>query len=585
MNYNWDLDVLYKGTDSAEFKADMVKLDTAIAELNKFAANVNHENERETLKEFMKDLIAYIETLDNLYNYVSLNMSVDSTNSTYASLAGVLSSKSAGAARAGAIFDHYVADIKDLNSVIGDDEFLKAHEYMLKKTQENAKHLLSEEVEEVISKLSANSTEAWSNLQDYLTSTVEVKYRDEVLTLPAVRNLAYSEDKDVRKDAYFAELACYEGIKESVAFSLNSIKGSVNTISSLRGYASGLEEALADDHMSQKTLDAMFAAIVEYLPKFHAYLRHKGEVLGYKNGLPWYDMFAPMGKSSSSKFTVEESKEYLLGQFKNFSSDMCDMIRDAYDHRWIDFFPKKGKSGGAFCAEVPSLKESRILTNFDGSLSDVITLAHELGHAYHNLHTWDHTPLNNHNPAQLAETASTFNETVVMSSAIANAKDKDEKLKLIESQISDLTQIVCDIYSRYLFEKEVFDRRHEEFMYAKDLEEIMLNAQKKAYGNGLDPKYLHPFMWVCKSHYYSTFSFYNFPYAFGNLFARGLYAKYEKEGQSFIPGYQKLLNSTSLKECEDVAMMAGIDVTSKEFWCSSLEGIASLIDEFFELTK
>lgn len=585
MNYNWDLDVLYTSTDSAEFKADVKKLEEQIKELNTFASSITHDDERATLKEFMKLIIDYSKQITNLFTYVELNMSIDSTNSTYASVAGVLSQKQSETARSYAIFEHYIADIEDLDTVIGDDAFLKEHEYMLKKTKENAKHMLSEDVEEVISKLSSNSTEAWGNLQDFLTSTVEVPYRDEVLTLPAVRNLAYSEDASERKDAYEAELKCYEGIKESVAFSLNSIKGTVNTISSLRGYESGLDQALADDHMSRKTLDAMFEAVDEYLPKLHAYLRRKGELLGYSNGLPWYEMFAPMGKSSSSKFTVEESKEYLLNQFKNFSKDMCDMISEAYDNRWIDFYPKKGKSGGAFCAEVPSIKQSRILTNFDGSLSDVVTLAHELGHAYHNLHTWDLSPLNSNIPMQLAETASTFNETVVMNAAIKNAKDKDEKLRLIESQLSDTAQIVCDIYSRYLFEREVFDRRHEEFMYAKDLEEIMLNAQKKAYGDGLDPNYLHPFMWVCKSHYYSTFSFYNFPYTFGSLFAHGLYAKYEKEGQAFIPGYQKLLNSTSLKECEDVAMMAGIDVTSKEFWCSSLESITELYDEFCELTK
>ena len=186
---------------------------------------------------------------------------------------------------------------------------------------------------------------------------------------------------------------------------------------------------------------------------------------------------------------------------------------------------------------------------------------------------------------QLAETASTFNETVVMNSAIKNATDKDEKLKLIESTISDFTQVICDIYSRYLFESEVFEKRNTSFMYGDDLKEIMLNAQKKAYGNGLDHNFLHPYMWVCKSHYYSTYSFYNYPYAFGALFARGLYAKYEKEGQSFVEGYQKLLNSTSQMDTEDVAMMAGIDITTKDFWCSSLESMTTLIDEFLELTK
>lgn len=585
MDYTWDLDVIYKGIDSKEFKSDFEAVDGVIEKINSFAEHITHENEVQSLHDILMYQIKLSELEYKLANYLSLNMSTDTTNSAYASLMGTLQAKSAKASKAFSIFDHYIADVEKLDEVIDKDALLKEHEYILKKTKEDASHLLSNDAEDVISRLSVDSVSAWGNLQDFLTSTVEVNYRGETINLPAIRNLAYSDDKEVRKEAYEAELNAYDAIKESIAFSLNSIKGYVNTICDLRGFASPLEQALNSNHMQRKTLDAMFEAIDEYLPKFHAYLRRKGELLGYDNGLPWYELFAPMGKSSSGKFTVEESKEYLLKQFSTFSDDMCEMIERAYDERWIDFLPHKGKVGGAFCGGIECIKQSRILTNFDGSLSDVVTLAHELGHAYHNLHSFDHSIINNGNPMQLAETASTFNETVVMNSAIRNATDKDEKLKLIESTLSDLTQVICDIYSRYLFESEVFDKRRTSFMYAEDLKTIMEGAQKKAYGNGLDHNYLHPYMWVCKSHYYSSYSFYNFPYAFGALFARGLYAKYEKEGSSFVEGYQKLLNSTSLMDTEEVAKMAGIDITTKDFWCSSLEGVASLIDEFMELTK
>ena len=585
MNYTWDLDVLYKGTDSKEFKDDLNLLDSYIEEVNTFSTKLSRDNEASTIHNILELQIKLIEVEFKLADYLSYNMSTDTTNSTYASLMGQIQTKGAKVSKAFSIFDHYIAETANLDAIIESNPLLKEHEYILKKTKEDASHMLSDDVEEVISKLNVYSVSAWGNLQDFLTSTVEVDYRGEKINLPAARNLAYSDDKDERKDAYEAEIKAYEAIKESIAFSLNSIKGHVNTISELRGFSSPLERALNSNHMTRKTLDAMFEAIDEYLPKFHAYLRRKGEVLGYQNGLPWYELFAPMGKSATSKYTVEESKEYLLKQFKTFSQDMCDMIEDAYDNRWIDFLPRKGKVGGAFCGGVHCLKQSRILTNFDGSLSDVVTLAHELGHAYHNLHSFDHSIINDNTPMQLAETASTFNETVVMNSAIKNATDKDEKLKLIESTISDFTQVICDIYSRYLFETEVFEKRNTSFMYGDDLKEIMLNAQKKAYGDGLDHNFLHPYMWVCKSHYYSTRSFYNYPYAFGALFARGLYAKYEKEDQAFVEGYQKLLNSTSQMDTEDVAMMAGIDITTKEFWCSSLESMATLIDEFLELTK
>ena len=186
----------------------------------------------------------------------------------------------------------------------------------------------------------------------------------------------------------------------------------------------------------------------------------------------------------------------------------------------------------------------------------------------------------------VAETASTFNEVLVMSSAIKRATDKDEKIALIEGQLMDACQIICDIYSRFTFEKSVFDNRPNEFMSADKFCELMLAAQKKAYGEGLDENCMHPYMWLCKGHYYSGgLSYYNFPYAFGGLFARGLYAKYEKEGESFVATYKKLLNTTSIADVEDTAKIAGVDLTSPDFWRAGLQTIADEIELFCDLVK
>ena len=306
--------------------------------------------------------------------------------------------------------------------------------------------------------------------------------------------------------------------------------------------------------------------------------------------MPWYDLFAPMGKSGGT-YTVEEAKEYLLDIFGGFDTELHDMVKRAFEENWIDFFPRDGKRGGAFCSGVEAIGESRILTNFDGSFSDIVTLAHELGHAFHNLCLRDQRILNKDYSMPVAETASTFNECVVMNAAISNAekeiasgnKDaKGELVALIESQLSDATQIICDIYSRFTFEKAVFDNRAEKFMGADELCEIMLDAQRKSYGDGLDPDCLHPYMWVCKSHYYGPI-YYNFPYAFGGLFARGLYAQYKAEGAAFLPKYKKLLHDTSVKTVEDTALIAGIDLTDKKFWESGLESIAEEIREYIAL--
>ncbi|MDD5934252.1 MAG: M3 family oligoendopeptidase, partial [Clostridiales bacterium] len=393
---------------------------------------------------------------------------------------------------------------------------------------------------------------------------------------------AYSSDEKVRKTAYESELACYEKIKDSVCFSLNSIKGQVNAICKMRGYTSPLEMTLAQAHMKRETLDAMWKAIDTYLPVFHGYLRKKAELLGESNGLSWYNLFAPVGECETN-FTAEAAKEYLVSHFSEFSKDLAQMIETAFDEEWIDFYPHEGKVGGAYCCNIQSKKQSRVLTNFDGSLSDVVTLAHELGHAYHNKNIHDHRILNLDYSMPVAETASTFNENVIMNAAIREASDKD-RFVLIESQLQDLTQIICDIYSRYLFETKVFELNQEKFMFADELSEIMLDAQRKAYGDGLNPDTLHPYMWVCKSHYYSgNTNFYNFPYAFGGLFARGLYAVYLKEGEVFLPKYRALLHATTVSDVEEVAAYAGIDLTKPQFWMDVLEQVKQQVEEFTEL--
>ncbi len=258
------------------------------------------------------------------------------------------------------------------------------------------------------------------------------------------------------------------------------------------------------------------------------------------------------------------------------------MIEEAFDKEWIDFYPRKGKVGGAFCENLPFAKESRILTNFTGNFGDIVTLAHELGHAYHGMMIQEHRPLNTDYSMPVAETASTFNEAIVMESAIKEAEG-DERLALIEDQLLNVTQIIVDIYSRYLFEKSVFEKSKNEFLFPEQLNELMIEAQKESYGDGLDQDYLHPYMWIVKSHYYSeNLSFYNFPYAFGGLFARGLYEKYKDEGEEFIPKYRALLNSTTIMSVEDAAKQAEIDIEDPEFWRSSLASYEKMIDEFIE---
>ena len=581
MNEVWNLEPIYKGFDDPAFARDYEALKALVEKLKTFSEELEG---MEPLAGLTRG-IALSEELTDLVNklaeYASLRQSADTRDQEAGSQMGRIMALYSDTAAPLAVFSQWASSLENLQELVAGDENLRDYAYYFENVKKSSRYLLPGMGEEIMARMELSGGSAWADLHSYITSTLPVKYRDKTINLSAVRNLAYDDDAQVRKDAYEAELAAYPAIRDSAAFALNSIKMETISDCKLRGYTSPLDRTLENSHMEKKTLTAMLEAMDEYLPKFWQYLKAKGKALGHENGLPWYDLFAPMGKAST-KFTTEDARDYLVKLFSGFDQELADMVAKAFDEAWIDFYPRDGKVGGAFCAGVECLGESRILTNFDGLFTDVVTLAHELGHAFHNQCIRSHRPLNHDYSMPVAETASTFNECVVMAAAIAGAKDKQEQLALIESQLQDATQIICDIYSRYRFETMVFANREQDFMHADTLCGFMEEAQKASYGDGLDPKYLHPYMWVCKGHYYGP-TFYNFPYAFGGLFARGLYAQYQQEGEAFVPKYKKLLYTTTVASVEDTAKVAGIDLGDKNFWRSALQTIADQIDLFCQL--
>ena len=585
MNKQWDLSILYNGFDTPEFAADMAAFDAAIAEVIAFTENLSSITPEELLVGYIQLETKVSALAEKLIIYANLRYSANTADTEAASTMGVLMGKLSAIAAPSAATNKAIASIENIEQIIEANELLREHSYRLLSIVKDSKHLLSDAEESLFAEMNISGASAWSDLQSNLTSSLKVDYNGEKITLSSVRNLAYDPDQSVRRAAYEAELAAYPQVETAVAFALNSIKLQVIGEAARRGYASPLAKALDNSAMKQETLDALLTAMQEYMPAFRKYLRAKAAALGHEGGLPWYDLFAPMGKSDK-KYTTEEARDYLLNIFAKFDSELHDMVKEAFDNSWIDFFPREGKVGGAFDCAVHCAGQSRVLTNFDGSFSDIVTLAHELGHSFHDRQVYKNAPLNRDYSMPVAETASTFNEVLVMNTAIAECEDKDTKIALIESQLMDATQIIVDIYSRYLFEASVFANRPTEFLSPERMCELMLDAQRKAYGEGLDEGCMHKYMWLCKGHYYSGgLSFYNYPYAFGGLFARGIYAKYLEEGKPFVETYKQMLRATGTSTVEDAAKVCGIDLTDVNFWRAGLASIAEQIDEFCELVK
>ena len=575
----WNLSLIYQGITDPTYEADTEKFEKAVAETGEIIEKAKILGEKEKVEMLLLQEEKVIALYMKLMGYIELAQSVDTENGDFMAQSSRLQKIYSEFAPYTAAIQKIYAEIKNPDHLFAESSLAKEYAFRLTEMKEDAKYLFSDDVEAMITAMDLYAAEAWNKLQGYMTSTLKVDYGNTQITLPEVRNLAYSPDAKVRKEAYKAEIAAYEKIQDGVAFAINNIKAQVTMLSKKRGHKSVLDMTLKQSRLQRETLEAMMEAIKESLPMFRSYLRKKAVMLGYKNGLPWYELFAPMGNADKT-FTIEETKKYLTSCFQEFSPQMSDMIAKAFEEEWIDFYPKKGKVGGAFCAPVPCLKQSRILTNFDGSFSAVGTLAHELGHAYHNLQIENERILNQDYPMPVAETASTFNEIHLGNYALKQATE-EEKLNLIENDLREQTQVIMDIYSRYLFETAVFEQSQDKFLMAEDLNRLMLWAQKEAYGDGLDAEYLNSGMWICKSHYYSAhLSFYNFPYAFGDLFALGLYDLYEKEGYSFVEKYNNLLRATATCTAEEAGKMVGIDLTDKEFWKKGFVQIAKKAEVF-----
>jgi pepF/M3 family oligoendopeptidase len=588
MNQRWSLDALYTSFDAPEFKRDMERLDQEIEKIQKWTMEnlADTQNPAQKLEHYIKMMNEFYHLYTRLSGFASLTLSTEAKNEVALKYEDIFDQKVTSLTKPEVTFIKWLGKLENLDAIISSNIYVKEHEFFIKEKADENKYLLSDEEEVLIAKMKNTGSNAWAKLQEMLSSTllvdITVDGEQKKLPLPVVRNMAYSDNAKLRKTAYDAELASYKQIEVSTAASLNGIKGEVITLAKMRGYASPLEMTVLNARMDMQTLDAMLTAIKESLPAFHKYFHKKGELLGFKNGLPFFEMFAPVG-NAEMKFTYQEARDYIVKNFRTFSDKLADFAANAFDERWIDAETREGKRGGAFCSNLHVIKESRILSNFDGSFSNMTTLAHELGHGYHGSNLMEETFLNAEYPMPIAETASIFCETIVKEAVLKNAND-EETFTLLENDIGDAGQVIVDIYSRFLFESELFKRREEGAVSVNELKEIMMDAQKQAYGNGLDHDHLHPYMWACKPHYYyASRNFYNFPYAFGLLFAKGLYAEYLNRGEEFVTSYDKLLSVTGKKKIADVTMEMGIDVRSVEFWRGSLKLIEKNIEKFINL--
>lgn len=584
----WSLETIYPSITSKEFVDDVASLPALVAQCDRHLEDTGaFERDTET---WIKELIAIYDLTAARYHslaaYAYARFSTATQDET--AVATLNRIEEAGLplkALEVRLLNRIAAHWDAVSAILERSEDLAAFTFVFEEMRERQTHLMSPAEESLAEDLERSGGEAWSRLQEAISSTADEVWDEETgerKTVIALRSLAYHPDREVRRKAYEAELKVWKRYEIPLAFSLNGVKGSSITLNTRRAYTDALDRSIAQSRITRKTLDALISSLERALPMFRRYLRAKARFIGVDQAA-FYDIFAPMTHGDEgSAWTYEQAKSYIVERFSDFHPRMGAFAQMAFDAQWVDAQPRSGKVGGAYCTSFPQHRESRVLANFDGSFSSVTTLAHELGHAYHAHILKDTSQLLADYPMTLAETASIFAEAVVFQSSLQDPRvTEGARIAVLEAYLQKANQVIVDILSRFYFERELFARRKEGELMPADLCAMMLDAQHKTYGDALDPEALHPYMWAVKGHYYRpSLAYYNFPYAFGQLFGLGLYAKYREQGESFRETYDTLLEMTGRASAVDVTRSAGFDIETEDFWMSAITIIEGYIDEF-----
>ena len=525
-----------------------------------------------------------VEAQEILGAYIYATVSTDSRNER---AQGLLSEMETLDARVSPL----LARLADWVAALGTEQLAtvstEARDHLgpLERLQARAEHQMSEVEEGLYSELGTTGSSAWGRLQGDLTSqlSTEVHLPTGTKTMPmaAVRGLSTDSDLNVRKAAYEAEMRAWPTIAVACAAAMNSIKGEANVVNRRRKWKQPLDASLYSNNVSLETFNAMQSAVHASLPDFRRWMRVKAKLVGDTNGLSWWNLSAPLS-ISPGPISWDQGISLVKGAFASYSDRLSHLVDRSINEQWLDAEPREGKVGGAFCMSFVD-DRSLVLLNWSGSVDSAQVTAHELGHAYHNTQLAHRTALQKRLPMALAETASIFCETLVVEEGLSRLQG-DDRLALLDVDLIGANQVVVDIHSRFLFETEVFARRQKRTLGVSELNEIMLSAQRDAYGDGLDQTTAHPHMWVLKPHYYGS-HFYNWPYTYGLLFGLGLYAQYQLDPEKFRDGYDDVLSRAVMDTAEQLGQAFGIDVTSESFWTASLDVLRARMRNYEQLAQ
>ena len=588
---HWDLSEIYPGLDTPEFAEGFANgLQTIKALVALF--DQHHINRIDDATQMPEDATAVLEQIVTAYNsgvdeiitlytYIFSFIATDSRNTAAQAKLSEIQQQFSHLSLLGTRLTAWLGSL-DVEVLIANSAIAADHAFVLRRAQQEAEHLMSPIEEALAAELNLTGSQSWNRLfntyTSQLTVTVEMEGESKEMPLTAAQNLMFSPDRDLRKQANDQIEAALAKAAVPNAAALNAIKGETLALSRRRGWDSPLDMVLFDNAIDRETLEAMNDAARRAFPDFQRYLRARARFLELPI-LAHYDRLVPLGQGSQ-QWSYGEVQQFIIEQFRTYSPRMADLAQRAFANGWIDAEPRDGKRGGAFCMWLRN-GDSRILSNFEPSFNSLGTLAHELGHAYHNLNLRDRTILQRSLPMTLAETASTFCQKVVENAALKTAV-KSDQIIILDTLLEYATRVVLGATSDFDFETEVFKLRAQRDLSVEELCDLSFKTRMAPVGDTIDPETHTRYRWVYVPHYYGS-SYYNFPYTFGLLFGLGLYARYQENADEFRQGYDDLLSATGMSEAADLAARFGINIRDTAFWEGSLDVLRADIDRFDKL--
>lgn len=579
---NWDLDSLFPGgSSSPSFKALLQETKQQLAHL------------KDKLKTFsdLKIGILKFQALDGycceIQSFIACLLSQNANDQEALQLQSQSTQLRADCSSVGSALDALLARLDDAawTHLISDPD-LNPIAFILQERRQQVKDKLSTEQEELINQLSVDGYHGWHELYSSFMGNLRIESpfeQGESLSIEQAANRLSNPDRKIRQ-AWFNRLEdTWKTHEDLAAQMLNHLSGFRLNLYQARGWSSILKEPLFCNRMTESTLQSMWKAVEEHRSCLHGYFECKANLLGLEK-LAWYDLEAPLPFSSNSNISFDEAAALIIQNFNAFSPAMGSFAQEAFERRWIEAEDRPGKRPGGFLVYFPHLQQTRVFMTYSGTMTNLFTLAHELGHAYHSHEVRMLPPMAQEYKMNVAETASTLAEMVLIDAMIQGAKDPQIQLELIDNKLQRSVIFLMNLHARFLFELNFYHERSKGFVLPKDFNNMMEMAQKQAYGDALTD--WNPHFWVSKQHFYFTgVPFYNFPYTFGYLFSLGIYV-WLKDQENRGEAYAALLRDTGRLTVEELAKRhLGVDLAEPTFWKDALKSVEKDVEDYVNLCK